>query len=1161
MFSTAVEASTWSTGVGAHAASMRRRRHRTLPAASRHEQRRPDVATAARLVAGGRRGRPASSPCAIGSTVALDASGRRSTVDRRPGQAEVVERPPRAAASCASRVEQRDDHCTDLARARRPSSGRNAPAGAPAPHGRRRSCRDDARPRRTSTVSASAARCRPTPAQPARGGPAVRLTTCDRRGAADRAGPEHPPAPRPAASAAGARPSCPSVRSCVATDGITGRRCSGVVPRQPDVADDVAQQVRRSSGDDCGPPDDRVDDDGRQGAGRPRPMAHARPVSRPDQVPGANAASSTRTPRDHRGRGEPEHRPRWAILAGAIASPASCRRRRSRPGAADARGARLGGDHDRLPAPRAHDRSPTRQITVVRRQRCAASCTACPGVDQVGAEARAATLSTRSIKTTAKAVGDRPGDLDDRPHHARGAGHPRQGARAVREGDAPRPGRPDRARGRRGLRLPRPGPGRGRGAAAAPASRSPASRRRSRAAGPSLPVKLADTRDAVAAGADEIDMVIDRGAFLSGRYLEVFDEIVAVKEACGDAHLKVILETGELVTYDNVRRASWLAMLAGGDFIKTSTGKISPAATLPVTLVMLEAVRDFRDRDRPAGRRQAGRRHPHHQGRHQVPRAGQRDRRRRLARPRLVPDRRLEPAQRPADAAHQDGDRPLLRPRLLHAGLGGSTMAGKKFEYAPAPESRAIRRPASRPTGCSSAASSSTRSTGDVQDGQPGHRGGARRGRRGRPGRRRPRRRRPPAAPTTRSWSPMPARERGKYLFRIARILQERARELAVLESLDNGKPIRESRDVDIPLVAAHFFYYAGWADKLRARRLRAQPAAARRRRPGHPVELPAADAGVEDRAGAGVRQHGRAQAGRDHAADRAAVRRDLPAGRPAAGRGQHRHRRRRDRARAGRAPRRRQGRVHRLDRGRQADRPLGGGHAARRSRSSSAARPPTSCSTTRRSTRPSRASSTASSSTRATSAAPARGCSCRRAPTTRSLDAQAPARHAARRRPAGQEHRRRRDQLRRAAGRDPELSDVGEAEGAERWSPPCELPDRGFWFPPTDLHRRLAGAPDRARGDLRAGAVGADVPHAGRGGREGEQHAVRPVRRRLDREGLAHPLDGRPAAGRRRVGQHVQPVRPDVAVRRLQGVRLRPRGRPARPGGLPRDAERGRDV
>jgi deoxyribose-phosphate aldolase len=91
-----------------------------------------------------------------------------------------------------------------------------------------------------------------------------------------------------------------------------------------------------------------------------------------------------------------------------------------------------------------------------------------------------------------------------------------------------------------------------------------------------------------------VDMVIDRGAFLAGDYLAIYDEIAAVKQACGGAHLKVILETGELVTYDNVKRASWLAMLAGGDFIKTSTGKVQPAATLPVTLVMLQSVRDFR---------------------------------------------------------------------------------------------------------------------------------------------------------------------------------------------------------------------------------------------------------------------------------------------------------------------------------------------------------------------------------------------------------------------------------------------------------------------------------------------------------------------------------------------------------------------------------------
>jgi deoxyribose-phosphate aldolase len=122
-----------------------------------------------------------------------------------------------------------------------------------------------------------------------------------------------------------------------------------------------------------------------------------------------------------------------------------------------------------------------------------------------------------------------------------------------------------------------------------------------------LDVKLADTKAAVAAGADEIDMVIDRGAFLAGRYLDVYEEIVATRQASGDAHLKVILETGELATYDNVRRASWLAMLAGGDFIKTSTGKVSPAATLPVTLVMLEAARDFRSQTgRQVGVKAAG---------------------------------------------------------------------------------------------------------------------------------------------------------------------------------------------------------------------------------------------------------------------------------------------------------------------------------------------------------------------------------------------------------------------------------------------------------------------------------------------------------------------------------------------------------------------------
>ena len=251
-----------------------------------------------------------------------------------------------------------------------------------------------------------------------------------------------------------------------------------------------------------------------------------------------------------------------------------------------------------------------------------------PGVDQVGAEPRVAMLGTRSIKTTAKAwaidtaismVDLTTLEGSDTP------GKVRSLAAKARRPDPSDPTCPqvaavcvygDLVRRRRARRW------RGSGIHVAAVATAFPSGRASRA------VKLADIRDAVADGADEIDMVIDRGAFLAGRYLDVFDEIVAVKEACGAArHLKVILETGELVTLDNVRRASWLAMLAGGDFIKTSTGKIPPAATLPVSLVMLEAVRDFRAATGTPDRRQAGRRHPDDEGRHQAPRAGQRDRR------------------------------------------------------------------------------------------------------------------------------------------------------------------------------------------------------------------------------------------------------------------------------------------------------------------------------------------------------------------------------------------------------------------------------------------------------------------------------------------------------------------------------------------------------
>ncbi|MGJ3243424.1 MAG: deoxyribose-phosphate aldolase [Opitutales bacterium] len=122
-----------------------------------------------------------------------------------------------------------------------------------------------------------------------------------------------------------------------------------------------------------------------------------------------------------------------------------------------------------------------------------------------------------------------------------------------------------------------------------------------------LKLRLEETRWAVAEGADEIDMVISRGAYLRGEYSRIFDEVAAVKEACGEAHLKVILETGEIGRYTDVRRASNIAMHAGADFIKTSTGKISPAATLPVTLVMLQAIRDFHGRTgRMVGMKPAG---------------------------------------------------------------------------------------------------------------------------------------------------------------------------------------------------------------------------------------------------------------------------------------------------------------------------------------------------------------------------------------------------------------------------------------------------------------------------------------------------------------------------------------------------------------------------
>ena len=213
-------------------------------------------------------------------------------------------------------------------------------------------------------------------------------------------------------------------------------------------------------------------------------------------------------------------------------------------------------------------------------------------IDQIMAEERAASFTKRSIKTSAKLAGlkmivsmmdlttlegkDTPGKVAYLCRKAIQPAEPRRGVPSC----AAVCGYPNLVRaaktfvGDSGVKVAAV-------ATAFPSGAMP------------LRVKLADVRAAVGEGADEIDMVIDRGAFHAGEFARVADEIAAVKEACRVAHLKVILETGELVTYDNVRFASDIAMNAGADFIKTSTGKVQPAATLPVTLIMLEAIRDF----------------------------------------------------------------------------------------------------------------------------------------------------------------------------------------------------------------------------------------------------------------------------------------------------------------------------------------------------------------------------------------------------------------------------------------------------------------------------------------------------------------------------------------------------------------------------------------
>jgi len=217
-----------------------------------------------------------------------------------------------------------------------------------------------------------------------------------------------------------------------------------------------------------------------------------------------------------------------------------------------------------------------------------------PGVDPVGVESRAAALATRSIKAASKRRAiDLAISMVDLTT-LEGSDTPGKVRTLAVKGRRPDPDSPDTPAVAAicvypdlvevaAAELVGTGVGVASVAGAFPSGRS------------SLPIKVADTRLAIDCGATEVDMVIDRGAFLTGNYGKVFDEIQSIKAECGDIRLKVILETGELATYDNVRRASWLALLAGADFIKTSTGKISPAATLPVVHVMLQAVRDWHE--------------------------------------------------------------------------------------------------------------------------------------------------------------------------------------------------------------------------------------------------------------------------------------------------------------------------------------------------------------------------------------------------------------------------------------------------------------------------------------------------------------------------------------------------------------------------------------
>ena len=331
-----------------------------------------------------------------------------------------------------------------------------------------------------------------------------------------------------------------------------------------------------------------------------------------------------------------------------------------------------------------------------------------------------------------------------------------------------------------------------------------------------LPLRLAEIKYAVEEGADEIDIVITRAHVLNREWKALYDEVQAMREACGVAHLKAILATGDLKTLRNVYAASMVAMQAGADFIKTSTGKEDVNATLPVSLVMLRASARLRRAHRLRHRLQAGGRRAHRQGRAELADPDARGTGPRLDAQRSVPHRRQRAAHRHRAPARTFRDRPLFRELSPRDGLRPMNKIADlmtTMDYGPSPENDDAVRGwlASHSGGFGHFIGGRFTKPGELFDvfnpakgetiarvsqGGPADVDAAVAAAR-------------KALP---AWSALPGDERARHLYALARHVQKRERFLSVLETIDNGKPIRETRDIDMPLVARHFYHHAGWA-------------------------------------------------------------------------------------------------------------------------------------------------------------------------------------------------------------------------------------------------------------------------------------------------------------------------------------------------------------